>query len=157
MAKALVLYYSRTGTTQKMAETIAEELKTQGLAADLKKIDDILVAELLDYDCILIGTPTYYGQMAAEVKKLFDDSVKFHGRLAGKVGGAFSSSANVAGGNETAILSILNAMLIHGMVIKGSSQGDHYGPVAVGKLDTRANNQCVKFAREIAALCKSLK
>jgi multimeric flavodoxin WrbA len=63
------------------------------------------------------GSPTYYGTMAWELKKLLDESVKFHGKLRGKVGGAFTSSANVGGGNETTVLDILKALLIHGMVV----------------------------------------
>jgi len=156
MPKAIVIYHSRTGTTREMGEIVADELKAQGLEVTLKSVTDTEAKELLDYDCILAGAPTYYGLMSAEMKKLFDDSVTFHVKLTGKIGGAFSSSANVGGGNETTILSILNAMLIHGMVIKGSAQGDHYGPVAVGGVDTRAREQCVKLARETAALAKAL-
>ncbi len=63
--------------------------------------------------------------MAAEIKKFIDESVKFHGKLEGKVGGAFSSSAQIGGGNETTIMDILKTLLIHGMIIQGSSKGDH--------------------------------
>jgi NAD(P)H dehydrogenase (quinone) len=90
--------------------------------------------------------------MAAEVKKFLDDSVKFHGELDGKVGGAFSSSANVAGGNETTIISILQALLIHGMVVQGMPNGDHYGPVAIGKPDDRCKKLCREYGHRIAKL-----
>jgi len=73
------------------------------------------------------GSPTDYGHMAAELKKFIDDSMKFHGKLSGKVGGAFASSANVGGGNETTVRSILDAWLIHGMIVEGTAHGDHYG------------------------------
>lgn len=94
--------------------------------------------------------------MAAEIKKFLDESVKFHGELEGKVGGAFSSSANVGGGNETTILSILQAFLIHGMIIQGTSDGDHYGPVAIGSPDRRASDQCKELGKRIAKLVKKL-
>jgi NAD(P)H dehydrogenase (quinone) len=95
--------------------------------------------------------------MAAQIKELFDDSVKFHSKLEGKVGAAFASSANVGGGNETTVLDILNAMLIHGMIIQGDPQGDHYGAVAIGAPDSRATKQCVRLGSRIAKLVKRLK
>jgi NAD(P)H dehydrogenase (quinone) len=154
MHKALVVYYSRTGNTKKMAETILEGLTKEGLDADIKDIKDVKAADLLDYDAIIIGSPTYYGSMAAQIKGLLDESVKFHGELDGKVGAAFASSANVGGGNETTILDILNAMLIHGMIIQGDPQGDHYGPVAIGAPDARTQKECLRLASRIANLLK---
>ncbi|MGB3086790.1 MAG: flavodoxin family protein, partial [Phycisphaerae bacterium] len=97
-----------------------------------------------------------YGLMAAEIKKMFDESVAIHGQLEGKVGGAFTSAANLAGGNETTILSILEAMLIHGMIVKGTSRRDHYGPVAIGKPDERAVEQSRLLGREVAELAVKL-
>jgi NAD(P)H dehydrogenase (quinone) len=72
------------------------------------------------------------------------------------VGGAFASSANIAGGNETTILDILNALLIHGMVIQGCPNGDHYGPVAIGDVDDRARASCHAFGKLIAELAVRL-
>jgi NAD(P)H dehydrogenase (quinone) len=156
MARALVCYYSRTGNTKKMAVRIAEVLKKQGLEAVLKKVQDVEARELPDYDCLVFGSPTYYGTMAWEVKKLLDESVKFHGKLRGRVGGAFTSSANVGGGNETTVLDILKAFLIHGMVVAGVHSGDHYGPVAIGKPDARAFRSADAYARNLASLARKL-
>ena len=156
MAKALVCYYSRTGNTRKMAVRIAEVLEAEGLEVDLRKVEETAPAELPGYDCIVLGSPTYYGTMAWEVKKLLDESVKFHGKLRGKVGGAFSSSANIGGGNETTILDILHALLIHGMVVQGSASGAHYGPVAIGDVDTRARDQCQALGESVATLAARL-
>jgi len=156
MAKAIVIYYSRTGNTKKMAESVLEGLQKENVEAALKDAASVDVDELLKYDAILIGSPTYYGSMAAEVKKLLDDSVKFHGKLTGKVGAAFSSSANTGGGNETTILDILNAFLIHGMIIQGDAQGDHYGPVAIGSPDNRAIKECLRLGERVAKLLKKV-
>jgi NAD(P)H dehydrogenase (quinone) len=156
MAKAFVCYYSQTRNTEKMAVKIADTLRAEGLDVDVKKVEDTAVDDLLRYDCLLFGSPTYYGSMAWPVKKLLDESVKFHGQLKGKVGGAFSSSANVGGGNETTILGILNALLIHGMVVRGDCRGDHYGPVSIGRPDKRALNCCEGYAKNVAALAKKL-
>ena len=95
-----------------MAELIAEGIKTEGVDVDLKNVKDVQVDQLKDYDGIVIGSPTYYGTMSWEIKKLLDDSVKFHAKLDGKVGGAFASAANIGGGNETTILDIINALFI---------------------------------------------
>ncbi|MFA5356487.1 MAG: flavodoxin domain-containing protein [Candidatus Omnitrophota bacterium] len=157
MVKGLVIYYSRSGNTKKMAESVAEGIKSEGMEAVIKEVKDVKAAELLEYDAIAIGSPTYYGTMAAEIKKLLDDSVKFHGKLDGKVGAAFSSSANIGGGNETTVLDILNAMLIHGMIIHGDPQGDHYGAVAIDAPDTRSKKECVRMGSRMAKLVKRLK
>ena len=157
MAKMLVCYYSRTKHTQHMAEAVAEAgAAVAGVSVDLKSVDQLAPKDLLDYDAIVMGSPTYYGSMSAELKRLIDESVAFHGELAGKVGGAFSSSANVGGGNETTVLDILKAMLIHGMVVQGSASGDHYGPVAIGEMDQRARQQCANLARSVAELAVRL-
>ena len=156
MAKALVCYYSVTHNTEKMAVRIAEVLRDEGLEADLKKVEDTGVDELLNYDCLVFGSPTYYGSMAWPLKKLLDESVKFHGKLQGKVGGAFASSANIGGGNETTILDLLNALLIHGMVVRGDYRGDHYGPVSIGRPDKRALTCCESYAKNVAVLVKKL-
>ena len=153
MPKVLIVYYSRTGNTKEMAELIAEGARREkDVEVEVKAVQDTKVEELLDFDGIVIGSPTYFGSMAAEVKKLIDDSVKFHGELEGKVGGAFSSSGNIAGGNETTIMDILKALLIHGMVVQGTSNGDHYGPVAIKKPDDRSKKLCREYGQKIAKL-----
>ena len=154
MQKVLVVYYSRGGNTRKMAELIAEGLKSEGPDVTIKDVKDVKADDLLKYDGLIVGSPTYYGSMAAEIKKFFDDSVKFHGKLDGKVGAAFSSSRNIAGGNETAILDILHAMLIHGMIIQGDYSGDHYGPVAIDSPDERSTKECLRMGSRFAKLVK---
>lgn len=156
MARVLIVYYSRSGNTKAMAELVAEGAQSADAEVELKTVADTNVEDLLGADAIVMGSPTYYGTMAAEMKKLLDDSVSHHGQLDGKVGGAFSSSANIGGGNETTILDLLKAMLIHGMVIKGDPKGDHYGPVAIGAPDKRSTEQCKRYGRDIAELAARL-
>ena len=157
MAKAVVIYYSRTGNTKHMAEVIAEAIQKEGVECDVKFTSEIDAGQLLNYDAIIIGSPTYYGTMAAEIKALLDESVEYHGRLDGKIGGAFSSSANVGGGNETTVLDIINAMLIHGMIIQGDPKGDHYGPVSISSPDSRVISNCKRFGKRMAELIKKIK
>jgi len=157
MAKMLIVYHSRGGNTRKMAEHVqAGAASVEGVEVSLLPVAEVKASDLVAYDAIVMGSPTYYGLPAAEIKKLLDDSVAFHGQLQGKVGGAFSSSVNIGGGNETTILAILEALLIHGMVIQGVSTGDHYGPVAIGAPDRRAATQCEEYGRRLAALTKRL-
>ena len=156
MARVLIAYYSSTGNTEKMARLVQEGVEAGGAEAVCKKVEGLSAKELLEYGGIIIGSPTYYGSMAWEVKKLLDESVQFHGKLQGKVGAAFTSSANVGGGNETTIMDILKAFLIHGMIVEGDSGGDHYGPVAVGAPDERAIPQCKKLGERVAKLVNKL-
>ncbi|HUT32372.1 MAG TPA: NAD(P)H-dependent oxidoreductase [Planctomycetota bacterium] len=157
MPKMLIAYYSRGGNTRKMAELVhAGAAAANGVQVDLKPIAEVEPGSLLGYDAIVLGSPTYYGLPAAELKRLLDDSVALHGQLEGKVGGAFASSANIGGGNETTILAILQALLIHGMVVPGVPMGDHYGPVAIGAPDRRAGTQCREYGKRLAAITKKL-
>jgi NAD(P)H dehydrogenase (quinone) len=152
MHRMIVLYHSRTGNTEKMAKAVAEGAAAAGVEAVTAKVEGFKAERLKDYGAIAIGSPTYYGGMAAEVKRLLDESVRLHGALDGKVGGAFATSANVGGGNETTILDLLQAMLIHGMVIQGTHVGGHYGPVAIGAPDQRALEECRALGRRMAKL-----
>lgn len=156
MAKILVIYHSKGGHTARMAELVAEGARDVGGEVTLQKVEETSPEELLEYDAIIAGTPTYYGLMSAPLKELFDQSVRYHKQLTGKVGGAFTSSANIGGGNETTILSILQAMLIHGMVVQGTAAGDHYGPVAISEPDERAAGQSRELGRRVAQLAQKL-
>jgi len=157
MTKILICYYSRSGNTKKMAYLIQTGvMEEEGVTVDTKDVKDVKVDDLRGYDGIIIGSPTYYGGMAAQVKDLLDRSVKHHGKLQDKVGGSFSSSANVAGGNETTVMAILQALLIHGMVVCGDSSGDHYGPVSIETPNRRVERMCVRYGRRLAKLTKQL-
>ena len=152
MPKILISYYSRTGHTKKMAQLIGKGAKNSGCEVVIKDVGSTSPDDMLEADAIVLGSPTYYGTMAAPLKKLLDDSVKHHGKLAGKVGGAFASSGMIGGGNETTILSILEALLIHGMVIKGEAKIGHYGPVAINEPDKRVEDECLKYGRRLGEL-----
>lgn len=156
MAQVLILYYSRSGNTARMADIVAEGVRASGAEAIVKDVKKADVDELLKANGVIIGSPTYYGTMAAEVKKFIDDSVKHHGKLVGKVGGAFASSGGLAGGNETTVLDIVKALLIHGMIIPGNVEGDHYGAVAVGAPDKRSADQCRILGKIVGDLCLRL-
>jgi NAD(P)H dehydrogenase (quinone) len=152
MAKGIVVYYSRSGNTKEMAEIIAKAMNDMGLKTECKSVEKVRADDLLRYDAIVIGSPTYYGHMASPIKALIDDLVGRHGQLDGKIGGAFSSAANIGGGNETTIMGIIESMLIAGMIVQGDPQGDHYGPVSIAKPDERVRQQCARRGQRIAEL-----
>ncbi len=156
MLKALIGYYSRTGNTKMMAKAIARGVKKQGLEIKLLPLNKIKPKNLLKYHLIVLGSPTYYGLMAGEMKKFIDETVKYHGKLAGKVGGAFTSSGGIAGGGETTLLSILEAFLIHGMIVMGESGSYHYGPVGIEKPDKKVIVCCELYGHKLAKLTKKL-
>lgn len=153
MAKVLIVYYSRTGHTKKMAEMIAEALQNEDVDTVLKSVSEASVDEVREYNGLILGSPTYYGTVAAELKKFIDDSVKYHGKLDGMVGGAFATSAVT--GHETTLMSIIEALLIHGMIVQGDPIGHHYGPVAVGRVED-AEKRCQRFAQRFAQLVHRL-
>lgn len=152
MTKILVTYYSSTGNTEKLAKAVAEGVESAGGQVTLKKVSELKVKDLVDYDGIIIGSPVYFGSMAAEVKKFIDDSIAVRRKLEGKVGAAFVTSGHRTGGKETTMLSILNAMLIHGMIVIGDpiSVGGHYGAAGADEIGEREGRALGRRVTELA-------
>lgn len=141
MAKVLVLYYSFYGHIEKMAEAVAEGARAAGAQVDLKRVpetipEDILknagaklnqaapvatVDELPNYDAIIFGTPTRFGNMISQMRNFLDQTGSHwaSGALIGKVGSVFASSATQHGGQESTILTFHPTLLHHGMVVVG--------------------------------------
>ncbi|UCE29430.1 MAG: NAD(P)H-dependent oxidoreductase [Candidatus Bathyarchaeota archaeon] len=156
--RILVIYDSKTGNTKKMALTVAAGAReTKDAEVLVKEADKTTNENLLRADGIIVGSPTYYGQMSTKIKAMFDESVTIHGKLEGKVGAAFTSSGGVATGAETTIISILEAMLVHGMIIQGRASSAHYGVAAVGEPKEREVKRCRELGRMVADLILKLK
>lgn len=142
MTKVLVLYYSSYGHIEIMARAVAEgAAAVPGVEAAVKRVPELVppdVAaaagiklqqdapfaqplELADYDAIIVGTPTRFGNMAAQMRNFWDQTGPLWARAAlmGKVGGAFTSTASQHGGQEMTITSVHTTLLHHGMVIVG--------------------------------------
>jgi NAD(P)H dehydrogenase (quinone) len=94
--------------------------------------------------------------MSAKLKTLIDESIKVHKKLSGKVGAAFTSSGGTASGAETALLSIVQAMLIHGMIISGNAAGNHYGVTVSGAPKPQDLKNCEEKSEKVATLTKKL-
>ncbi len=139
-----------------MAEAVALGLRGTGAEATVCDVADCPLEHLLDYDGIIAGSPTYYGLVAGPLKDFFDRSVVHHGKLEGLVGGAFSSAGIFGGGSETTVLSIVQMMLVHGMIVQGQSRGNHYGAVSIGDPDQAAMEQCKQLGKRVGKLALKL-
>lgn len=142
MARVLVLYYSSYGHIETMAKAIAEgAASVEGTTVDIRRVPELVpdeiaqksgiklnqeapvatVEELANYDAIIFGTPTRFGMMAAQMRNFLDQTggLWFNGKLIGKVGSVFVSTATQHGGQESTLLSFHTTLLHHGMVIVG--------------------------------------
>lgn len=157
--QVLVLYYSKGGNTRKLAEAIARGVdEVEGVKALLRTAAQVTQEDFLESGGVIAGSPVYFGGMAAEMKKVFDDFVGVRKRMEGKVGAAFATSADPSGGKETTMMSMIQALLIYGMVIVGDpmSATGHYGVACAGAPDSRAEENARKLGRRVAELAKRL-
>jgi NAD(P)H dehydrogenase (quinone) len=154
--KMLIVYDSRTGNTEKMAHAVAKGVEAAGVEAILKKIDDAKVDELIQVQGLILGSPVYYGLPTAKIKEFIDESVKYHGQLEGMVGGAFCSAGGTHTGSETTIVALLEALMVHGMVVQGTSAKNHYGAASVGAPDDDDVEVCHRMGERLAKLVKKL-
>jgi NAD(P)H dehydrogenase (quinone) len=155
MAKVLVLYYSAYGHIETMARAIAEGAAGAGAQVDIKRVPELVpadvarashykldqaapvatVAELADYDAIVIGTGTRFGRMGSQMANFLDQAggLWARGALHGKVGSAFTSTATQHGGQETTLFSVITNLLHFGMVIVGLDYG-HAGQMTLDEI-----------------------
>lgn len=135
MAKVLVLYHSFYGHIEAMAEAVAKGAReVPGVQVDVKRVPDPVPGgkadqaapiatpeELVNYDAIIFGTPTRFGNMTGQMRNFLDQTggLWAQGKLIGKVGSVFTSSATQHGGQESTILTFHPTLLHHGMVVVG--------------------------------------
>ena len=156
----LVLYYSRSGNTKKLAEEIVKGIEeVEGVKALLKNTDEVTKDDFVESDGVIAGSPVYFGVMAAPLKKVFDDFVGVRKRMENKIGAAFATSGDPTGGKETTMLSIIQALLIYGMIIVGDpfSATGHYGVACVGAPDEKTKENARKLGARVAELSKKLR
>jgi len=157
MAKALVVYDSATGNTEKMAVAIGDGLREIGLDVEVKKVDTTNLDDLVAADAIVMGSPTYFSTVTAKMKAFIDKSIDVWpgepGKLKNKIGAAFTSCAGAEGGNETTLLALIRAMLWHGMVIVGHQSGA-CGAFSVETPDEKCLSDCKEFGKRIGSLAK---
>ncbi len=155
----LILYYSKSGNTRKFADFVAEGVKSvSGLEAVTKSTQEVTKDDFVNAAGIIAGSPVYFGLMAADLKRVFDEFVGIRKQMENKVGAAFATSGFWAGGNETTIISIIQCLLIYGMIVVGDpmSATGHYGAVSVAAPDEKAADTARKLGARVAELCKKL-
>ena len=141
MSKVLVLYYSSYGHIEQMAQAVAEGARETGAQVDIKRVPETApievakaahfkleqeapiakIEDLADYDAIILGIPTRFGRMPSQMAAFLDQAggLWLSGKLNGKVGSVFASTATQHGGQETTLFSAITNMLHFGMVIVG--------------------------------------
>ena len=155
MARILILYYSAYGHIETMAHAVDEGARSAGAHVDIKRVPELVpediarashykldqaapvasIAELADYDAIILGTGTRFGRMASQMANFLDQAggLWARGALHGKVGAAFTSTATQHGGQETTLFSLITNLLHFGMVIVGLNYG-HAGQMTLDEI-----------------------
>ncbi|MBW8067480.1 MAG: NAD(P)H:quinone oxidoreductase [Ferrovum sp.] len=145
MSKVLVLYYSSYGHIETMAQAMAEGARLAGASVDIKRVPETApleiakaahfkldqaapiatINELAEYDAIIVGTPTRFGRMPAQMASFLDQAggLWARGAFQGKVGGAFTSTATQHGGQEVTLFSVITNLMHFGMIIVGLPYG----------------------------------
>ena len=158
--QVLVMYYSRSGNTKKLALEIAKGVEeVEDVKCVLKSVSEVTKEDFVDSDGIIAGSPVYFGTMASELKEVIDKFVGIRKQMENKIGAAFATSADPSGGKETTIISILQAMLIYGMMVVGDplSATGHYGVSCIGAPDQGTCTNAQKLGKRVAWLVKKLK
>ncbi len=155
MPKGLLVYDSKTGNTEKMAMAISQGMKKGGLEVKVKKVGDASLDDLTDADAIVLGSPTYFSILSGNMKDFIDKSVELYpDKLKGKVGAAFASCAEAC---EMTLITIIIAMLWHGMIIVGRQPPS--GGLGVASLEEPDNDriaECKAFGERIADVTKAI-
>lgn len=148
MAKRLlIIYYSGAGNTKRMAEAIGKGAEGLGVTVDLKRVEDCALDDLVEADGIVIGSPTYFSNVAWQVKRLIDDSIALYRKdhqLRDKVGGCFTSSGTRRDGMDCVRMLELAFGLHHRMkMVPGIIR-------ASGDREEEVAKMCRQYGTEIA-------
>ena len=143
----LVTYYTGTGSTKRMAEEIGEGAERLGVKVEIKSVGECGLSDLAEADGIVIGSPTYFSNVAWQMKKLIDESITLYRKghqLRGKVGGCFTSSGTRRDGKDCIRMLELAFGLHHGLKMK-------HGIIrASGDREEEVSKMCQQYGMEIA-------
>lgn len=161
--KILIVFEGKQGSTiDRMATVVATGVREAGLEAICETVENARPSDFPKYDGILIGTPCHFAGPSARIKALLDQTWGLRGKLAGKVGAAFTASAHIGGGNELALRTLIDFFLIHGMVVQGDPEGDYFGAVALNptgepeEVVVDESGDCHRLGRRAAELARRL-
>ncbi|MEW6102366.1 MAG: NAD(P)H-dependent oxidoreductase [bacterium] len=160
MIKILVAYSSYGGNTERLAKAVKEGVESSGCSCIIKRVSDVVDGDFKEADGIIAGSPTYFGNMTAELKDMFERFVSLRraGGMEGKIGAAFTTSGHPSGGKETTMLAIIHAFLIYGMIVVGDpiSSGGHYGVACSGSPSQKDLDDAKKLGMRVGELAKKL-
>ena len=149
--KVLVLYYSRSGNTKKMAKAIAEAMKSSAMSVTVEDVGKFNISLLPKYDGIVLGSPTYFSNVAWQVKKVIDESIVHYGggKLKGKVAGIFTSAGTMRDGKDCLKMLQVALGFHHGMkVVEGILRVD-------GESDKEVEKRCQEYGKKILKRLKN--
>ena len=158
--KISIIYFSKTGKTLTMAEEIAKGMKSiDNIEVGIFDVENIDYEYIKESKAVVFGTPTYYANTCWQIKKWFDESWNYN--LAGKIGGVFATANFAQGGADTAILTIINHLMVKGMLVYsgGSAVGEpyiHLGPVALRENFEESKELFNIFGKRIDKKCIEL-
>jgi NAD(P)H dehydrogenase (quinone) len=143
--KVLVLYYSGSGNTQRMAEAIAEAMKSNAINVMIEDVGKLDISLLPKYDSIVLGSPTYFSNVAWQVKKVIDESIIHYGggKLKGKVAGIFTSAGSMRDGKDCLKMLEIALGFHHGMkVVEGILRVD-------GESAKEVEKRCQEYGKRL--------
>ncbi len=155
----LVLYFSKGGNTKKLAQAVLDGVNSvEGAKGLLRDTASVTKEDFLGASGVIAGSPVYFGTMAAQLKQVFDEFISTRRKMEGKVGAAFATSGDPTGGKETTMMSIIQALMIYGMVITGDpmSATGHYGVACAGTPDDKTLENGMKLGDRVARLALKL-
>src|SRR5512136_149858 len=143
--KVLILYYSGSGNTKKMGKAIAEAMKSSAINVTVEDVGKFNISLLPNYEVIVLGSPTYFSNMAWQVKKVIDESIVHYrgGKLKGKVAGIFTSAGTKRDGKDCLKMLEIALGYHHGMkVVEGILRVD-------GESDKEAEKSCQEYGKKL--------
>lgn len=143
--KVLILYYSGSGNTKKMAKAIAEGMKSGSVEITLEEAGKFDISSMPNYDVIVMGSPTYFSNVSWQVKKVIDESIVHYGggKLKGKVAGIFTSAGTQRDGKDCLKMLELALGLHHKMkVVEGILRVD-------GESDQEVEKRCREYSKRL--------
>lgn len=164
MVRILLLYDSRGGLTEQLADSVEQGIRAGGAECVRRRAEDAVLDDLLRADGVIIGSPNWSG-MTAKLKDWFDYSgdIWESGEMAGKPGAAFTAGYSRSGGVEATLLQLLHLLFAHGMVVVGlpwteamRESGSYYGATAHGRVTDADREQAAALGRRLAEVAARL-
>jgi NAD(P)H dehydrogenase (quinone) len=143
--KILILYFSGSGNTKRMAKAIGEAMKSSAMSVTVEDVGKVDISHLPNYDSIVLGSPTYFSNVAWQVKKVIDESIVHYGgeKLKGKVAGIFTSAGTRRDGTDCLKMLDVALGLHHGMkVVEGILRVD-------GESDKQVEKRCQQYGKKL--------